>query len=91
VPAHAGQRQKHHVPGRPLDLRGDDAAANLEAAGLRFYAYKLLQPSQTSSEGLSMTTKQSLAGVVVAQSPSPGISVRVGSTVELSVEHDPTG
>jgi beta-lactam-binding protein with PASTA domain len=75
---------------RVLGLRGDDAATKLEAAGLKVNAYEHLEPSQRSSEGLSMTTKQSLAGVVVAQSPSAGISVHPGSTVELSVEHTPT-
>jgi beta-lactam-binding protein with PASTA domain len=74
---------------RVLGLPGGDAAKKIGAAGLKVYAYEHLQPAERSSEGLSMTTRQSLAGVVVAQSPSAGVSVHPGSTVELSVDHSP--
>jgi beta-lactam-binding protein with PASTA domain len=72
---------------RVLGLRGNDAALELEAVGLRFFADEHLLPFQSSSTSLTMTTTQSLSGVVVAQSPSAGVSVRPGSTVELSVAH----
>jgi beta-lactam-binding protein with PASTA domain len=71
-----------------LELRGDAAATKLKALGLEVYADEHLRAGQTST-GLSMTRAQSLAGVVVAQSPSAGASVRPGSTVELSVAHEP--
>jgi beta-lactam-binding protein with PASTA domain len=70
-----------------LGLRGDAAATKLEAVGLKFYAYEHLRSDQTTSTGWAMTTRQSLAGIVVAQSPSAGIKVHRGSTVELSVQH----
>jgi beta-lactam-binding protein with PASTA domain len=76
---------------RVLGLRGAEAATKLERMGLEVYAEEHLGPSESSSTGLSLTTGQSLAGVVVAQSPSAGVSVRRGSTVELSVSRNPAG
>lgn len=72
-----------------LGLRGDAAATKLERAGLRFFADEHLGSGQTSPTGSSMTTTQSLAGVVVAQFPSARVRVHPGSTVELSVDHTP--
>ena len=76
---------------RVLGLSGGAAATKLEAVGLKVYAEEHLGPSESSSAGLSLTTGQSLAGMVVAQSPSAGLRVRPGSTVELSVAHKPAG
>jgi beta-lactam-binding protein with PASTA domain len=85
-----GGTRKADVPvPRVVGLRGDDAAVNLEAAGLRFYADEHLRAFESSPKDWSMTTTQSLRGVVVAQSPNAGASVRPGSTVELSVQHRP--
>jgi beta-lactam-binding protein with PASTA domain len=74
---------------RVLGLRGVAAATKLEAVGLRFFADAHLLPYQNESTTWTMTTTQSLAGVVVAQSPSARVRVHPGSTVELSVAHRP--
>ncbi len=89
IVSRSGTRKANVAVPRVLGLRGDDAAVNLEAVGLRFYADEHLPPFASSPKGWSMTTAQSLRGLVVAQSPKAGASVRAGSTVELSVQHRP--
>jgi beta-lactam-binding protein with PASTA domain len=84
-----GNKKAEVAVPRVLGLRGADVATKLEAVGLKFFADAHLRPFQSSSTSWTMTTRQSLAGVVVAQSPRAGVRVHPGSTVELSVSHQP--
>jgi beta-lactam-binding protein with PASTA domain len=89
IVARGGSRKADVPVPRVVGLRGDDAAVNLESVGLGFYADEHLRAFESTPKGWSMTTTQSLRGVVVAQSPNAGTKVRPGSTIELSVQHRP--
>jgi beta-lactam-binding protein with PASTA domain len=72
-----------------IGLDGESAAVEVEGAGLTFSADQHLFPNQHTYTGWAMTTTQLLSGRVVAQSPSAGVNVHPGSTVELSVALQP--